>query len=79
MHIACTDPGFLILCFRERHNNKYFMSLPINIYNIRSFISFAIIGFVWFSSVWRIWLCGESEYYYDYVWRKIKLFIGLRI
>jgi hypothetical protein len=27
----------------------------------------------------RIWLWGESEYHYDYVWRKIKLFIGLRI
>jgi hypothetical protein len=24
-------------------------------------------------------LWGESEYHYDYVWRKIKLFIGLRI
>jgi hypothetical protein len=44
---------------------------------------------VWFSffltsfsenlAVGRIWLYGESEYYYDYVWRKIKLFIGLRI
>jgi hypothetical protein len=47
------------------------------------------IGRVWFSffltsfsenlAVGRIWLCGESEYHYDYVWRKIKLFIGLRI
>jgi hypothetical protein len=27
----------------------------------------------------KIWLWGESEYHYDYVWRKIKLFIGLRI
>jgi hypothetical protein len=27
----------------------------------------------------RIWLWEESEYYYDYVWKKIKLFIGLRI
>jgi hypothetical protein len=44
---------------------------------------------VWFSffltsfsenlAVERIWLWRESEYYYDYVWRKIKLFIGLRI
>jgi|SwirhisoilCB3_FD_contig_81_629151_length_1220_multi_4_in_0_out_0_3 hypothetical protein len=44
---------------------------------------------VWFSffltsfsenlAVVRIWLWGESEYNYDYVWRKIKLFIGLRI
>jgi hypothetical protein len=44
---------------------------------------------VWFSffltsfsenlAVGRIWLWGESEYHYDYVWRKIKLFIGLRI
>ena len=47
------------------------------------------IGPVWFSffltsfsenlAVGRIWLWGESEYHYDYVWRKIKLFIGLRI
>jgi hypothetical protein len=46
-------------------------------------------GHVWFSfflttfsenlAVGRIWLWGESEYHYDYVWRKIKLFIGLRI
>jgi hypothetical protein len=46
-------------------------------------------GPVWFSffltsfsenlAVGRIWLWGESEYHYDYVWRKIKLFIGLRI
>ena len=44
---------------------------------------------VWFSffltsfsenlAVERIWLWGESEYYYDYVWSKIKLFIRLRI
>jgi hypothetical protein len=44
---------------------------------------------VWFSffltsfsenlAVGRIWLWGESEDHYDYVWRKIKLFIGLRI
>jgi hypothetical protein len=30
-------------------------------------------------AVGRIWLWEESEYHYDYVWRKIKLFIGLRI
>jgi hypothetical protein len=30
-------------------------------------------------AVERIWLWGESRYHYDYVWRKIKLFIGLRI
>jgi hypothetical protein len=30
-------------------------------------------------AVRRIWLWGESEYHYDYMWRKIKLFIGLRI
>jgi hypothetical protein len=29
--------------------------------------------------VGRIWLWGEFEYHYDYVWRKIKLFIQLRI
>jgi hypothetical protein len=44
---------------------------------------------VWFSffltsfsenlAVGRIWLWEESEYHYDYMWRKIKLFIGLRI
>jgi hypothetical protein len=48
-----------------------------------------VLGPVWFSffltsfsenlAVVRIWLWGESEYYYDYVWRKIKLFIGLKI
>jgi hypothetical protein len=47
------------------------------------------LGPVWFSffltsfsenlAVWRIWLWRESEYNYDYVWRKIKLFIGLKI
>jgi hypothetical protein len=46
-------------------------------------------GAVWFSffltsfsenlAVGRIWLWRESEYHYDYVWRKIKLFIGFRI
>lgn len=46
-------------------------------------------GSVWFSFfltsfsenlvVGRIWLWEESEYHYDYVWRKIKLFIGFRI
>jgi hypothetical protein len=46
-------------------------------------------GAVWFSffltsfsenlAVGRIWLWEESEYHYDYVWRKIKLFIELRI
>jgi hypothetical protein len=30
-------------------------------------------------AVERIWLWRESEYHYDYVRRKIKLFIGLRI
>jgi hypothetical protein len=52
-------------------------------------IATASYGPVWFSffltsfsenlAVGRIWLRGESEYHYDYVWRKIKLFIGLRI
>jgi hypothetical protein len=47
------------------------------------------VGPVWFSffltsfsenlAVGRIWLWEESKYHYDYVWRKIKLFIGLRI
>jgi hypothetical protein len=46
-------------------------------------------GSIWFSffltsffenlAVERIWLWEESKYYYDYVWRKIKLLIGLRI
>jgi hypothetical protein len=27
----------------------------------------------------RIWLWEESDYHYDYVWSKIKLFIVLRI
>jgi hypothetical protein len=46
-------------------------------------------GPVWFSffltsfsenlAVGRIWLWGEFEYHYDYVCRKIKLFIGFRI
>jgi hypothetical protein len=44
---------------------------------------------VWFSffltifsenlAVGRIWLWKESEYHYDHVCRKIKLFIGVRI
>jgi hypothetical protein len=47
------------------------------------------IGHVWFSffltsfsenlAVGRIWLWRESEYHYDYLWRKIKLFIGPKI
>jgi hypothetical protein len=47
------------------------------------------LGPVWFSffltsfseniAVERIWLWRKSEYHYDYVWRNIKLFIGLRI
>jgi hypothetical protein len=47
------------------------------------------LGHVWFSffltsfsenlAVERIWLWRESEYHYDHVWRKIKLFIGLKI
>jgi hypothetical protein len=47
------------------------------------------LGAVWFSffltsfsenlAVERIWLWEESEYHYNYMWRKIKLFIGLRI
>jgi hypothetical protein len=46
-------------------------------------------GPVWFSffltsfsenlAVGRIWLWKESEYHYDYVCTKIKLFIGLKI
>jgi hypothetical protein len=30
-------------------------------------------------AVGRISLCREFEYHYDYVWRKIKLSMGLRI
>jgi hypothetical protein len=30
-------------------------------------------------AVGRIWLWRESEYHYDYVWRKIKLSMGFRI
>ena len=41
--------------------------------------SFFLISFFENLAVGRIWLWGESEYHYDYVWRKIKLFIGLRI
>jgi hypothetical protein len=40
-------------------------------------------GPVWFSffltSFSENLAVGESKYHYDYVWRKIKLFIGLRI
>jgi hypothetical protein len=46
-------------------------------------ITWNYYGPVWFSffltsfsenlAVGRIWLWGESEYHYDYVWRKIKL------
>jgi hypothetical protein len=52
-------------------------------------IALWIDGPVWFNffltsfsknlAVSRICLWGEIEYHYDYVWRKIKLFIGLRI
>jgi hypothetical protein len=47
------------------------------------------MGHVWFSffltsffenlAAGRIWLCRKSEYHYDYVRRKIKLSIGLKI
>jgi hypothetical protein len=40
---------------------------------------FFLISFSENLVVGRIWLWGESEYHYDYVWGKIKLFIGLRI
>jgi hypothetical protein len=30
-------------------------------------------------AVGRIWLWEKSKYHYDYMWRKIKLFIGLMI
>jgi hypothetical protein len=41
--------------------------------------SFILTSFSENLAVGRIWLRRESEYHYDYVWRKIKLFIGLRI
>jgi hypothetical protein len=41
--------------------------------------SFFLTSFSENLAVERIWLWGESEYHYDYMWRKIKLFIGLRI
>jgi hypothetical protein len=55
----------------------------------RGQVSYQAKGTVWFSFfltsfsenlvVGRIWLWEESKYHYNYVWRKIKLFIGLRI
>jgi hypothetical protein len=48
-------------------------------------LSLGLFGSAFFTSfsknlaVERIWLWRESNYYYDYVWRKIKLFIGPRI
>jgi hypothetical protein len=42
-------------------------------------VRFFLTSFSKNPAVGRIWLWGEYEYNYDYVWRKIKLFIGLRI
>jgi hypothetical protein len=42
-------------------------------------VQFFLTSFSENLTVGRIWLWEESEYHYDYVWRKIKLFIGLRI
>jgi hypothetical protein len=64
-----------------------FISLAISL--LSSSVRALDNGPVWFSffltsfsenlAVGRIWLWRESDYHYDYVWRKIKLFIELRI
>jgi hypothetical protein len=52
----------------------------LRIYDNRAvWFSFFLTSFSENLAVGRIWLWEESEYHYDYVWRKIKLFIGLRI
>jgi hypothetical protein len=48
-------------------------------HNVLVWFSFFLTSFFENLAVRRIWLRGESEYHYDYMWRKIKLFIGLRI
>jgi hypothetical protein len=43
-------------------------------------VSLGLFGSTFFWPAFlKIWLWRESEYHYDYVWRKIKLFIRLRI
>ena len=42
-------------------------------------VQFFLTNFSENLAVRRIWLWEEFEYHYDYVWRKIKLFIRLRI
>jgi hypothetical protein len=53
-------------------------SLPLQ-YSGHVWFNFFLTSFSENPAVGRIWLWGKSEYYYDYVWRKIKLFIGLMI
>jgi hypothetical protein len=65
------------------------ISLVCLVLNAIALVRCGKLGSVWFGffltsfsenlAVMRIWLWVESEYHYDYMWRKIKLFIGLRI
>jgi hypothetical protein len=47
-------------------------------YNGHVWFSFFLTSFSENLAMGRIWLWEKSEYHYDYVWRKINLFIGLR-
>jgi hypothetical protein len=58
---------------------SYLYGSTILLYLVPVWFSFFLTSFSENPAVGRIWLWGESEYNYDYVWRKIKLFIGLRI
>ena len=68
--VKCTTPTMLV-----RRN----LELMVFIFHGAVWFSFFLTSFSENLAVGRIWLWGESEYHYDYVWRKIKLFIGLRI
>jgi hypothetical protein len=65
MHVAS---GFLI----KRTSGEALNKVPV-------WFSFFLSSFSENLAVGRIWLWGESEYHYDYVWMKINLFIGLKI
>jgi hypothetical protein len=64
-----------------KQSSRMFFRYPIHhfdrTYMGAVWLSFFLTSFSENLVVGRIWLWGESEYYYDYVWRKIKLFIRL--
>jgi hypothetical protein len=68
-------------CKREHHSLGFSESVTVDLWSLRRAVwfSFFLTSFSKNLAVGRIWLWREPEYHYDYVWRKIKLFIRLRI